>query len=122
MEKQMEIFIEKLSDSPITILKISGRVDAVTAPDLEKAVLDALPGSSSGCVLDLADVDYMSSAGLRVLVIGAKTATATKGVFSLAALQLSVKKVIDMVGFTPLLEIHTDRDGAVYAARKRLVV
>jgi len=115
----MEITSTKPSDH-ITLLKVKGRVDTTTAPSLDSQVSAALDSTHKACVLDLAGVDYISSAGLRVLVMGAKKASLGHGVFSLCGVQESVHKILEMVGFTPLLDIYGDEKTALDAAGKKL--
>ncbi len=115
----MEIIMEKLDDR-LVFFGVSGRVDALTSPQLEKELVSALTEQGKVCVLDLAQVDYMSSAGLRVLLICKKTAAHNKGIFALCGMQEAVRKILEMVGYLPLLEIYPDRTTAHDAARKRL--
>jgi anti-anti-sigma factor len=115
----MEIIVEKL-DERLVFFGVSGRVDAVTSPQLEKELMSALSEQGKSCVLDLTGVDYMSSGGLRVLLICAKAAAGNKGTFALCGLQEAVRRILDMVGYLPLLEIYPDRVTAHDAARKRL--
>jgi stage II sporulation protein AA (anti-sigma F factor antagonist) len=115
----MELKKEVLNDGFLSI-SVTGRVDAVTAPQLEKEVASALASPNARCVLDLTHVDYMSSAGLRVLMMGAKAAAGVKGAFAVCSVQESVRSVLAMVGFLPLIEIHENHGAAVEAICKRL--
>lgn len=115
----MEIIREE-SGERLVFFGVSGRVDALTSPQLEQELLPALAEQGKFCVLDLAQVDYMSSAGLRVLLMCKKTAARNKGSFALCGLQESVRKILEMVGYLPLLEIYPDRSTAHAAARKPL--
>jgi len=108
----MELKKEVLDDGMLSICVI-GRIDASTAPQLEREVVSALSSSYARCVLDLTEVEYMSSAGLRVLMLGAKTAGGVKGVFAICSIQESVRNVLAMVGFLPLLDIHENKGIAV---------
>lgn len=115
----MEIITEKMSER-LELLSVSGRVDSLTSPQLEQEALSALAGQGKGCVLDLTKVDFMSSAGLRVLMMCSKTAANGKGTFALCGLQEAVRQVLEMVGFLPLLSIYPDRVTALDTIRKRL--
>ena len=115
----MEIIMETLDDR-LVFFGVSGRVDALTSPQLEQELMSALAQQGKFCVLDLTQVDYMSSAGLRVLLMCKKTAARNKGTFALCGLQESVRKILEMVGYLPLLEIYPDRTTAHDAARKQL--
>lgn len=114
----MELKKEVLDDGFLSIC-VTGRVDAETAPLLEKEVTAAFASPGSRCILDLAQVDYMSSAGLRVLVMGAKTSANVKGAFAVCSLQESVHRVLSIVGFLPLIEVHENQAKAIDAVRKR---
>lgn len=99
----------------VSVVKVSGRVDSATAPDLEKAVQDLLNTERSQIVLDLQETDYMSSAGLRVLVAMQKAAKKNGGALRLAQLSTRVKEVIDLAGLVPVFDIYPDVVEAVGA-------
>ena len=86
--------------STLTI-SVSGRVDTVTAPELEAGLKF---GDATQVVLDLADVPYMSSAGLRLLLTAHK-AMMKGGELKIANIQPTVKEVLDITGFSDILNI-----------------
>ena len=86
-------------------LVVEGNVDTVTAPDLQKNVLTAFQ-KSKHVVLDIAKVAYMSSAGLRALLIGQKTATSKGGSMNLLNVPDAVMQVLKMSGFAQILTIE----------------
>lgn len=97
----MNIIIEKESNA--TVLKIEGRLDTTTAPELEKTINgegDAL----KNLVLDFAGVDYISSAGLRVLLSAQKKMNA-QGSMALVNVSEAVMDIFEMTGFAEILEI-----------------
>ena len=96
--------VENRVENVITI-SIEGRVDTNTSPDLQAAILKAFQKVNS-LVLDFGQCDYVSSAGLRALLIGQKTANSKKGSMKLTQVQPSVKSVFDMSGFSNLLTIE----------------
>jgi len=96
------------------VIQASGRLDSSSAGALE-AVLPARIQSHGKVVLNLADVPYVSSAGLRVLLIGAKAARAGGHKLVLAGLSESVREVFDISGFTSIFAIEPDLDSAVAA-------
>lgn len=87
--------------STLTI-SVSGRVDTVTAPELEAGLKF---GDATKVVIDLADVPYMSSAGLRLMLTAHKTMMAKGGTLHIAGVQPSVKEVFDITGFSDILNI-----------------
>jgi anti-anti-sigma factor len=85
-------------------LSAAGNVDAVSAPELQKALLVAFQ-KKNNIVLDLGQVNYMSSAGLRALLIGHKTATSKGGSLRIINVQPSVRNIIEVTGFEQILNI-----------------
>lgn len=85
-------------------VSVNGRIDTNTSPQLQTELLEAFQHSSS-ILLDLEKVAYISSAGLRVLLIAQKTAASKKAVFELANVAPEVMNVLDSVGFSDILMI-----------------
>ena len=83
-------------------IAVSGRVDTVTAPELAAGLKF---GDAKNVVIDLKDVPYMSSAGLRLLLTAHKTLLATGGELQIANLQPSVREVLDITGFSDILNL-----------------
>lgn len=83
-------------------IAVSGRVDTVTAPELEAGLKF---GDATCVVIDLGDVPYMSSAGLRLLLTAHKTMFGKGGELQVANAQPSVKEVLDITGFSDILNL-----------------
>ena len=96
------------------VILASGRLDSNTAGTLE-AVLPARIQANDKVIVSLTDVPYVSSAGLRVLLIGAKAARAGGKKLALVGLSESVAEVFDISGFTSLFVIEPDVDSALAA-------
>ena len=97
----MNINIKKENDT--TIFEISGRLDTTTAPELEKAINGE--GDALKClVLDFNGVDYISSAGLRVLLTAQKKMN-VQGSMELVGVSESVMDIFEMTGFADILVI-----------------
>ena len=97
----MNISIEKNNDS--TVMKISGRLDTTTAPELEKAINDE-GEALKNLVLDFNGVNYISSAGLRVLLTAQKKMN-MQGSMELINVCEDVMDILEMTGFADILEI-----------------
>lgn len=97
----MNINIEK--ENGTTIIKIEGRLDTTTAPELEKAINDE-GDALKNLVLDFKDVDYISSAGLRVLLTAQKKMN-VQGHMELVSVSEAVMDIFEMTGFADILEI-----------------
>ena len=94
------------------VVSVKGRMDAVTAPEFEKAVQELVGQGEALFVIDLADLDYISSAGLRSILALAKKLKTSEGSLRLAALQDTVKEVFDISGFSSIIPIHDSVDAA----------
>ncbi len=85
-------------------IHISGRLDTVTAPELEKAIA-ALSPEVTALTLDMTGLSYISSAGLRVL-LGAQKKMNKKGSLTLCGVCETVLGVLEMTGFTDFMVIE----------------
>ena len=95
--------VEKKMDGNTLTLSLSGRLDTTTAPDLEKVIISELPDIQK-LVLDLADLEYISSAGLRVLLMAQKSMFRKDGMDVLHPNEL-IMEIFDVTGFTDILNI-----------------
>ena len=82
-------------------LTIEGRLDTMTAPELEKA-LGEISNAVSDLVLDMTNLEYVSSAGLRVLLKGQKM-MAHRGTMTLTGVNESIMEVFEITGFADIL-------------------
>lgn len=107
----MEFQEEQVNE--VTVLAPAGRLDSATSPKLggRLASLAAVP--QGRLVLDLARVDFVSSAGLRVILAAAKQARAANGRMVVCSVQPPVQEVLDISGFTTLLSIQPGRADAL---------
>ena len=96
--------IEKTIIGETTTLKIIGRLDTTTAPELETAV-DACAAGIKELVLDCAALEYVSSAGLRVILKAQKMMSA-QGSMKLTHVNETIMEVFDITGFADILTIE----------------
>jgi len=99
----MEI-IQK-EENGIVSISIIGRLDADSSPEAEKVVKDALEGQTTRVLFNLASLEYLSSAGLRVLLGAAKEMRRKDGKIVLCALNEFVKEIFEVSGFQSLIPI-----------------
>lgn len=97
----MNINIER--ENGKVLMKIEGRIDTTTAPELEKAI-NGEGDELKSLVLDFKGVDYISSAGLRVLLTAQKKMNA-QGSMELRGVSEAVMDVFEMTGFADILVI-----------------
>lgn len=87
------------------ILVVSGRVDSLTAPQLDAAFKQLVDNGGSWLKLDLSEVEYLSSAGLRVLLATLKAVRAQAGDLQLYSPRDNVRDVLEISGFSNLFTI-----------------
>jgi len=97
----------------VSVLAPVGRLDTDSATDLELALQDLMAIDARHFVIDLGRIGYVSSAGLRVLLMTAKQLEGGKGSMRLCALNPQVKQVFDVAGFSKLFQLFADRAGAL---------
>lgn len=97
--------INILEENGAKIVNIIGRLDTVTSPELEKAV-NPLIEVGKTVIFNCEKMEYISSAGLRVVLSTHKQCVASAGRFIVRSLTTEVKSVFDMTGFSRLLNIE----------------
>jgi anti-sigma B factor antagonist len=101
---------------PVPILLISGRLDASTVNILERALYRATASGANVVVIDLGEITYISSSGLRVLLTARRQVRERGGDILLCSLSPSVRDVLNMVGFTALFSVFDSLDAAKQTA------
>ncbi len=96
--------ITKKQDGAALLIALEGRLDTTTSPDLEKELKDALPGVSE-LTLDLGKLEYISSAGLRVLLAAQKTMS-RQGRMKLINVNEIIMEIFEITGFSDILTIE----------------
>ena len=96
--------INKTKDGAKLTLALGGRLDTTTAPELEAVVKSELDGIES-LTFDLASLDYISSAGLRVLLSAQKTMN-KQGEMAVTNCSEEIMEIFDVTGFSDILTIQ----------------
>src|SRR5262252_5947629 len=107
----LEIQIQKNvagQDAGAITVKLSGSLDTATAPDLERQLAPVLAGGVKDLVFDLAQLKFISSAGLRVFAIGRKQLKERGGQASFVHLQPQIQEVFDIIKSLPGVAIFKD--------------
>lgn len=116
MISSLNVTSQRLEDRSVTILRLAGRLDATTVSQLERALTDAQLSGDRAIVIDLSDLTYISSSGLRVLLTGRSNARKRGGEVFLCSLRPPVREVFEMVGFTAVFTIFDTLEQAMEAA------
>jgi len=98
---------------PVAIVALAGRIDANTSGELERDLFRRLAAGEIRMLLDLSGVDYVSSAGLRVLLRAANTVRDKGGRLVLCALGRSVREVFELAGLLEVFAIEDSREVAL---------
>lgn len=106
--------IQELNEQSALVVALSGRLDSTTAKQLEDMLPERMQ-TTPQVVLDLAEIQYVSSAGLRVILKAAKAAKSAGHRLLLAGLAPQVQEVFQVSGFATILAIHSDRAMALEA-------
>ena len=96
--------VEKTLNESGLVVALKGRLDTTTAPELEKELKEALDGISA-LVIDMANLEYISSAGLRVLLSAQKTMN-KKGTMKVAHVNNAIMEIFEVTGFSEILTIE----------------
>lgn len=111
----MEISQER--DGDVVVVRLSGRLDSSAASSAEEQLGAALSGTPPRLAIDMSGLAYISSAGLRVLLVMAKKVQQQKGKVVLGGLAENVREVFSVSGFDTIFTIEPDAAAAVAAAR-----
>ncbi|MBR1771849.1 MAG: STAS domain-containing protein [Lachnospiraceae bacterium] len=96
--------IDKKSEASTLTVSLSGRLDTVTAPELEKELKGALDGVTE-LVMDMEKLEYISSAGLRVL-LSAQKIMGKQGAMKVTHVSEAIMEIFDVTGFADILTIE----------------
>ena len=98
------MLINRTAENEKLTFSIEGRLDTTTAPRLQEVLLPAFDETKE-ITLDFTNLDYVSSAGLRVLLMGHKEAKKKGGAMTVINVSPDVLEVLEMTGFTDMLSI-----------------
>ena len=105
--------ITRKMEGEAIVASVSGRLDAGSSGQFDEALSDLIAEGARQVVLDFSNLAYISSAGLRSVLVAAKALKNNDGVLSLAELKAEVKEVFDISGFSSILPIYDTVDSAV---------
>ena len=107
----MEILENK--EENVSIISVSGRLDAYSAKDLEEKLTAMIDAAQIRMIVSLENLEYISSSGLRVLLAALKKVRKQQGDIKLSCLQPYIKEVFDIAGFTQLFNFFDTDEGAI---------
>jgi anti-anti-sigma factor len=111
----MSVEYSRADRQGVAVIALKGRLDSANAGELEKGLGDLFAQPGQKAVVDMEKLDYISSAGLRVMLMLAKRARQTGGRLMLSALAAPVREVFEISGFLKILETTPSTDAALAA-------
>ena len=107
----MEILQEIVDD--VSILNLSGRLDATCVSELKKAVQTAIDAGGLKILIDMANVDFVDSSGLGTLVTCMRSVSKSGGVFKITSLQENPRTLFETTRLDRVFDMHDDRNAAI---------
>ena len=110
----IQVSVEKVgSHQNIAVIKVGGYIDTTTSAELEHSLSSTLKSNNHNIIIDLGNVDYISSAGLRSVLVITKKVKAKGGRLMLTSLQDPVKEVFEISGFSTIIPIKDSPNEAL---------
>jgi anti-sigma B factor antagonist len=112
--KGIDVYVEEAAQNPaVSILRVSGYVDTTTSPDLERRLQALLKERRFHIVVDLASVEYISSAGWGIFISEIREIRENGGDLKLAGMIADVREVFDLLEFENILKAYADSEQAI---------
>ena len=105
--------VDALNQGNSLVLVTDGRVDGTNAVDFQDALEKAIEGNDQPVILDFESLSYISSAGLRAILVVAKALQRQNVQFAVCSLTDSVKEVFVISGFDRIIPIHDSQEAAM---------
>ena len=97
----------------VLILSVAGRLDSTNSSELENVISEHINRGEKTILVNCERLAYVSSSGLRVLLMGLKKMQASQGTFALCSLQAAIKEIFDISGFTGIFRIYGSMTEAI---------
>lgn len=94
----------------VLVVRIKGRLDAISSPGAEKRIMDSINSGQHNLLFDFSGVDYLSSAGMRMLLSTTKKLKTLSGKLIICSIPSGVMDVLKMSGFDHVLELAEDEE------------
>lgn len=109
--------VNETSEGDVIVVTVRGRLDSTTAAGFAQRLSQALDEPRRRLLIDFSQLEYISSAGFRVLLVAARRATETDGAIALAGVAGKVRQLFDLGGFLDLFQICGTRAEGIAALR-----
>lgn len=102
--------IDSRQEGAALVVALKGKLDTNTTPPTEQALQEFRDGGTSKMLIDFTNLDYISSAGLRLLLATAKGLKSAGGELRVCSLNKTVKEVFDISGFAAILNVYDSEE------------
>jgi anti-anti-sigma factor len=109
--------LSESSDGAVTVIAVKGRLDSAAAPTLDERLSRTLAAPSRRLLIELSQLEYISSAGFRILLLATKRASANEGQIVLTGVSGKVRELFDLGGFLDIFPICSSRDEGLATLR-----
>ena len=109
----MKIDIKKLED--VTVVYLSGDIKSTTSGEVMDKLVEVVQGGTVKMLININEVDFISSAGLRSLLVASKLLQKSNGQMKICNANDSVKRILETSGFTNLISLYPDENEALNA-------
>lgn len=109
------MLLKKIDHPEATIFHIKGRLDSSSTPELEQRVTICLDQGSKHLILDFSELDYINSAGLRVLVMSYQRLMPLGGKIMVCGARDYISEIFDISGYNQIFHMYADLDQAIKA-------
>lgn len=103
--------IQQVKKNDILIIRLNGRLDSNSSQDFEQLLLSLIESGNKKISLDFGRLEYISSAGLRALLVAQKKIKNISGGLSLFSLNENILEIFETSGFSSLFEIYKNENG-----------
>jgi anti-anti-sigma factor len=108
--------ITESNQDGVAVIGMVGRMDSTTSSEAERVISKHIDGSSKRILLEFSGLEYMSSAGLRALLLGVKKSKAVGATLILSGVREEIKEVLVVSGFVAFFKIYATKEEALKAA------
>jgi anti-anti-sigma factor len=105
--------INEIKNDQCVIVGITGRLDTTNYSLLESKLMEMIENNEHKILVECSKMDYISSSGLRILLMALKKISQVKGKFVLCSLQENIHEIFEISGFTSIFEIHANQEDAL---------
>lgn len=107
--------IDETKSGDVVVIEISGRLDTTNYQELETKLAGILDRKETNILLDIRKLEYVSSSGLRILLMYLKKIKALQGRLMLCSMSPEIREIFEISGFINIFEVYEDRAKALEA-------